>query len=62
MGGSPAVEAAAPISIGELGICLEQGKSLMAAVQRAIVTIQSKALADHAKQEVRSELGVSLKD
>jgi hypothetical protein len=55
-------EIAAPISIGELGICLEQGKSLMVAVQRAIVTIQSKALADHAKQEVRSELGVSLKD
>ena len=52
----------APIEIERLGVSLEQGKALMAALQSAVVEIQAAALAEHAKLIVRSEPGVALKD
>ena len=52
----------APISIEQLGLSLDQGKAIMAAIQRAVISVQSSALADHAKARARSEAGVVLKD
>jgi hypothetical protein len=53
---------AAPISIEQLGLNLEQGKALMAAIQNAVISVQATALAEHAKSIVRSEPGVIVKD
>ena len=52
----------APISIEQLGLSLDQGKAILAAIQSTVITLQSAALADHAKARARSETGVTLKD
>ena len=52
----------APISIEQLGLSLDQGKAIMAAIQRTVISVQSVALADYAKARARSEAGVVLKD
>ncbi len=55
-------EVGAPISIDDVGLSLEEGKAVMAAIQRAVVSIQSSALAEYARTKVRNGTGAVLKD
>ncbi len=52
----------APIAIDEVGLSLDQGKALLAAIQSAVISIQSAALAEYARSRTGAESGVVLKD
>ncbi len=52
----------APIEIDDVGLSLEQGKAVMAAIQSAIISVQSSALAEFARSMTQAGTGAVLKD